>query len=151
MNLLLEPLVGFRWLVVVLSLAVVTSIDVQAGDMKLEAQLIWGTNDAQSPDPKHKPVDPDVRKKLGDLPLKWKYYFEVNRKEFAVPEGESRKVGMSKKCELEVKNLKGNKVEVSLVGKGEKRTQPLPKGEILILGGNAPNSTSWLVTLKRVE
>ena len=151
MNLLLKPVARVRWFVVMISLVVVTSLGARAGDMKLEAQLIWGTNDDKSPDPKHKPVDADVKKRLSDLPLKWKNYFEVNRNEFTVPEGESRKVAMSKKCELEVKNLKKNKVEVSLVGKGEKRTQPLPKGEILVLGGNAPDSTSWLVTLKRIE
>jgi hypothetical protein len=151
MNLLLKPVVGVRWFVAMLCLAAVTNIGAQAGDMKLEAQLIWGTNDANSPDPKHKPVDADVKKRLGDLPLKWKNYFEVNRKLFGVPEGGSRKVAMSKKCELEVKHLKGGSVEVSLVGKGEKRTQPLPKGEILVLGGNAPNSTAWLITLKRIQ
>jgi hypothetical protein len=45
-------------------------------------------------------------------------------------------------------------VEVSLVGKGKdvaKRTQKLPKGETLVLGGNAPNATAWLVVLKRLE
>jgi len=45
-------------------------------------------------------------------------------------------------------------VEVSLIGKGKevvKRTQALPKGEILVLGGNAPNATAWLVILKRTD
>jgi len=32
-----------------------------------------------------------------------------------------------------------------------KRKQSLPKGEMLVLGGNAPNSTAWLVALKRIE
>jgi hypothetical protein len=30
-----------------------------------------------------------------------------------------------------------------------KRTQALPKGETLVLGGNAPNATSWFVVLKQ--
>ncbi|HEY9172323.1 MAG TPA: hypothetical protein VI136_08575 [Verrucomicrobiae bacterium] len=125
-----------------------------ASDSKFEAQLIWGTNDSKSPDPKHKPVEAEVQKKLSDLPLKWKNYFEVNRKTMEVPQGESTKAVLSEKCTVEVKELDGKKVEVSLVGKGEpvlKRTQPLPKGEILVLGGNAPNATAWLVTLKRTE
>jgi hypothetical protein len=33
----------------------------------------------------------------------------------------------------------------------DKRTQPLGKGEMIVLGGNAPNSTCWLLTLKRLE
>ena len=125
-----------------------------AGDSKFEAQLIWGTNDAKSPDPKHKPVETEVQKKLSDLPLKWKNYFEVNRRTLEVPQGGTSKAVLSEKCTVEVKELDGKKVEVSLVGKGEpvlKRTQPLPKGEILVLGGNAPNATAWLVTLKRTE
>ena len=48
----------------------------------------------------------------------------------------------------------GSKVEVVLYGKGKetlRRTQALPKGEMLLLGGNAPNATAWLVVLKRIE
>ncbi len=125
-----------------------------AGEAKFEALLIWATNDSKSPDPKHKPVEADIEKKLAELPLKWKHYFEVNRKTFEVARNSSDKVTLSEKCSLEVKDMDGKKVEVSLVGKGEqvlKRTQPLPKGEILVLGGNAPNATAWLVTLKRTE
>ena len=35
-----------------------------AAGMKLDAQLIWGTDDAKPSDPKLKPVDPDLEKKL---------------------------------------------------------------------------------------
>ena len=123
-------------------------------ELKFEAQLIWATNDKKSPDPKHKPAEPEVKKKLGELPLKWDNYFEVKRKQFTVSKGSGTKAPMSEKCALEVKHVEGDKVEVSLLGKGEavlKRTQALPKGEILVLGGNAPNETAWLVTLKRIE
>ncbi len=123
-------------------------------DIQLEAQLIWGTNEATSPDASHKPVGPTVRKKLGELPLKWANYFEVKRVQFAVSSTSSHKETLSDKCEIEVKNLGGDKVEVTLYGKGQavlQRSQPLPKGEILVLGGNAPNATAWFVTLKRRE
>src|SRR5215510_10256207 len=121
-----------------------------AGDMKLEVQLLWGTNDPQSPDPKHRPVEADVHKKLKELPLKWSNYFVVNKKQFDVSSNGTSKVPLSEKCAIEVKNLGHSTVEVSLFGKGEKiigQTQALPKGEILVLGGNAPNATSWLVIL----
>ncbi len=128
----------------------------QAADQSItaEVQLIWGTNDAKSPNPRHKPVEPAVLKRLKDLPLKWNYYFEVNRKKMQLPLGESKKEALSEKCSIEVKNLGESKVEVSLFGRGEpvvKRTQELPKGEALVLGGNAPNATSWLVVVKRLE
>jgi hypothetical protein len=124
-----------------------------AADLKLEAQLVWGTNDPQSPDPKHKPVGPEVERKLKRL-LKWQHYFVVNQKRFEVPDGDSRKVAMSKQCEIQVKNRGGDQAELLLFGKGElveKRTQALPKGELLVIGGNAENLTAWLVVLKQIE
>jgi hypothetical protein len=123
-------------------------------NLKLEALLIWGTNDTQSPDPKHKPVTPEVRKKLEELPFKWTSYFVVNRKVLEVPPKGSVKVSMSEKCDIEVKNLGNTTVELSLVGRREhvlKRTQALPKGETLVVGGKAPNATAWFVVLKQTE
>jgi len=120
--------------------------------LKLEAQLIWGTNDHQSPDPTHKPVDADSLKKLQGLPLKWTNYFVVNRKVIEVSTTAPLKTALSEKCEIEVKNLGNATVEVAYFGKRERVVkQALPKGETLVLGGNAPNSTAWLVVLKRLE
>lgn len=126
----------------------------QAATVKLQVQLLWGTNDDRSPDPKHKPVEPDVREKLKELPLKWSHYFEVNRSDFELPPSAAIRVPLSEKCEVEVRSMGGSKVEVVLYGKGKetlRRTQALPKGEMLLLGGNAPNATAWLVVLKRIE
>jgi hypothetical protein len=126
----------------------------QAATVKLQVQLLWGTNDDRSPDPKHKPVEPDVREKLKELPLKWSHYFEVNRSDFELPPSAAIRVPLSEKCEVEVRSMGGSKVEVVLYGKGKetlRRTQALPKGEMLLLGGNAPNATVWLVVLKRIE
>ena len=129
-------------------------LDAQAADLKLEAQLLWGTNDKTSPNPNHKPVEPHIAKKLKELPLKWSHYFVVKRVSIEVPAGGSKRAPLSEKCELEVKDLGHSKVEVTHFGKGQatwKGTQALPKGETLVLGGNAPNSTSWLLVLKRME
>jgi hypothetical protein len=128
---------------------------VLASEAKFEAQLIWATNDKKCEDPKLKPVEGEIRAKLSELPLKWESYFEVKRGQFSVAKGSTNSVTLSDKCTVEVKRLGDKKVEVSFHGlKGNvcyKRTQPLPKGEILVLGGNAPNATAWLVTLKRIE
>lgn len=123
-------------------------------ELKAEAVLVWGCNESTSPDPAHKPVDAETKKKLKDLPLKWTHYYEVNRKTFVVPVSSSKKETLSDKCVVEIRNLGRTRVEVSLFGKGEqvvKRAQDLPKGETLVLGGNAPNATAWLVFVKRVE
>ena len=126
-----------------------------AADIKFEALLLWGTNDNAPPEGKeYTPVPPEVRKKLQELPLKWTNWFVVRRKDFTVAPGTTKEVTMSDKCELKLKVLGGNETEVSLIGKGKevmKRKQNLPKQEILFLGGNAPNSTAWLVALKRLE
>jgi len=123
-------------------------------ELKFEVQLIWGTNEKESPDPKHTPVEADIRKKLDGLPLKWANYFIVNRKTFTVPAGGSARVPLSEKCEIGVADLGHGKIELSHFGKGKevwKGKPALPKGETFVLGGNAPNSTSWLIVLKRIE
>jgi hypothetical protein len=129
-------------------------VRLEAAGLKFQVQLVWGTSEDRSPDPKHKPVEFEVKQKLKELPLKWSNYFEVNRKSFEVPPASLSKVSLSEKCELEVKSLDGLRIQVTLFGKGKetlKRTQPLPKGELLVLAGNAPNSTAWLVVIKRIE
>ena len=131
-----------------------SGVRAHAEDMKLEVQLLWGTNDDQSPDKTHQPVDPDIKKRLKDLPLKWNNYFLVNRKRFDVPPSATKKEPLSEKCSIEVKNLGNDSIEVTQFGKGQqvwKGTQALPKGKFLFLGGKAPNATSWLVILKRIE
>ncbi len=125
------------------------------GDRKFEAQLIWATNDKISPDSKHKPVDEDIRKKLETLPLTWTNYFTVNTTNVTVGKGEAKKIALSEKCSVEVKDVDGKKVEISLFGKkGDvctRQTEPLAKNKIIVLGGNAPNKTGWLVSVKRTE
>jgi len=124
------------------------------GDMKLEAKLVWGTNEKTSPDPKQKPVSPELAEKLKNSPFKWKYYFEVKSECFALPKQGEKTVSMSKTCEVRIKNLGDSQVELRLFGKGKevsKTTQPLPKGELLVTGGNAENATAWFVVLRRGE
>ena len=128
----------------------------QAKELKFDAILVWATNAEKSPNPNHKPVGPAVRSKLKELPLKWNNFFEVNRKSLEVPRHGSEKVALSAKCKIEVTvtDVEGNNIEVALIGKDQpvlKRTQPLAKGEMLVIGGNAPDETGWLVVLKRTE
>ena len=126
----------------------------QPPNLKIKAQLIWGTNEKTSPNENHKPVGAELKNKLQELPLKWTNYFEVKNVIVEVPPGGSRKVPLSDKCELEFKDRGQSEIQVSHFGNGKHigtRTQSLPKGETLILGGNAPGATSWLVVLRRLE
>lgn len=125
-----------------------------AGELKLEAVLIWGTNDEKSPDPSHKPVGERLSKKLKTLPFKWAHYFEVNRKKFSVADNSTEKVGLSKECEIKVKNVGKDTVEVQLWGKGKlvsKISQAMPKDECVVIGGNAADFTAWFVVLRHSE
>jgi hypothetical protein len=125
-----------------------------AADLKLEATLVWGTNEAQSPDPKHKPIGAEVKAKLNTLPLRWQHYFEVKRQTITLPESGMQKVNMSKDCQIVVKNLGKAGVEMNVIGKGENVgciKQQLPKGEVLVTGGNAANFTGWFIVLKQAE
>jgi hypothetical protein len=154
MRLKLTPPGGRGWLGVVGLVLACTCLAAPARDLKYQAYLIWATNAEKSPDPGHKPVNDEVRKKLQELPLKWSNFFEVKRETFTMPRQGSEKITLSDKCKLRVTDVGEQYVEVSLIGKGEpvlKRTQPLPKGEMLVLGGNAPDETGWLVVLKRME
>src|SRR5437868_2813139 len=90
----------------------------QAGELKFETQLLWGTNEKESPNPKHRPVDPDIEKKLAGLPFKWAYYFVVNRTNFVVAAKGTIRVRLSEKCEIQVKDLGNSKIEVTHFGKG---------------------------------
>lgn len=125
-----------------------------AGDMKLEVVLVWGTNSEKSPDSKHKPVDPEIAKKLGELPFKWTHYFEVCRKPLTLAAEEESKRTMSPDCEIAIKNLGKGQVEVTLIGKGHPVgtiKQKLRKDETLVTGGDAPNFTGWFIVIKRIE
>jgi hypothetical protein len=146
---------GLLWLSIALVLVPGGGLRAQAADMKFQAFLLWGTDNSKPPAGKtYQPVAAEIRNKLKELPIKWTNWFEVNRKSFTVTQREVSEVAISEKCHVKVKKLGESNLEVSLIGKGKevmKRRQSLPQGEMLVLGGNAPNSTAWLVVLKRTD
>jgi len=143
-----------RWVLVGLFVWGFVQLAAQAADeLKLQALLVWATDDAKPPEGKnYKPVEPEIRKQL--KALKWRNYFEVKRIPFTVSPVATKKIALSDKCELDVKSTGNSNLEVTLFGRGKeaaKQKQALPKGEILVLAGNAPNETAWLVIVKRIE
>lgn len=143
------------WVGMMLTLGAGEAAKTSAAEFKLQTQLVWGTDDTKPPEGKdYKPVEAEIQHKLHELPLKWKNYFEVRRTNFSVTATVPKKVPLSEKCELNILSQNNQTVEVALIGKGKevvKRTQALPKGEILVLGGNAPNASAWLVIVKRID
>jgi len=140
------------WFVAALVLPV-GSARADSGDMTIEAQLIWGTNDAK-PDSTLKPAGPNLSEKLKHSPFKWEHYFEMHRETFKLRLNEEKTLTMSRNCVISVTNLKDDQIKFQLFGKGKLAntvTQSLPKGQLLVTGGDAENSTAWFVVLRQVD
>lgn len=139
-----------------LAFLLLLSISVRAADtdLKLEAQLIWGSNDAPAKDATNNLVGPKIEKKLKRLPFRWEHYYVVNTQVFNVSPTETANVKMSDDCEIVVKNAGDERVELSLIGKGQpvgKINQSLRKGQTLVTGGNAENLTGWFIVLRQTD
>jgi len=136
-----------------LSLPAYSAHAADSTDMNLEAQLIWGTNDTK-PDSKLKVAGPNLSDKLRHSPFKWDHYFEMHREPIKLRLNEEKTVTMSRNCVISITNLGNDQVKFELFGKGKLAntvTQALPKGQLLITGGDAENSTAWFVVLRHVD
>lgn len=140
------------WLVLGLNCLGWLAWSAQGEEMKIQAVLVWATDDSKPPPGKnYQPLQLDLRNRL--RALKWKNYFEVRRVEFTASSAQKR-ITVSPKCELDVRALGNSIVEVTLFGKGKQVAKvkgALPKNEILVPAGDAPNETAWLVILKRID
>jgi hypothetical protein len=104
-------------------------------DLKLEVQLVLGTNEAPT---NGTPVSPAIGKKLKRLPLKWGSYFVVSAQKFSLAKDATNHLALGG-SEMIVKNLGGEKVELTMIDRG-KITQSLKKGQTLVTNVRDPNS-----------
>lgn len=131
--------------------------EVRADEMRLKAQLIWGTNQDKPNQPHLKDISPQMREKL--KMLKWRNFFEVNdpdypAKAFKLAQSETQKLKLSARCEIEVTYLGDSKIRVELFGEGRslhKISQPLSSGNLLVLAGEDKNDTAWFVVLTALK
>ena len=138
-------------LVCALAFGLLTVNSAVAEDLKMDVQLIWGTNDEKSPNPKHKPVDDALGKKLKKI-FKWKHYFAVKHETVAVPSRQMRKVEMSRKCSIEIVELQGPKIEVRLFGEGKMINKTTAStADIITLAGEDKGETAWFVILQQIK
>jgi hypothetical protein len=124
-----------------------------AAELKLEAKLIWATNDEKSPNEKHVPMDPTTAEKLRRI-FKWKNYFVVNRQMRIVPSRGSNQFRLSKQCTIEITELEGPRVEVKLIGEGKpvhKTVKTLSKGEWFTYAGDDKNESAWFVIVTELD
>ena len=135
------------------ALAILFAFSANAEQIKVEGRLIWGTNDEKFNDPKFKPVDAATNEKFRKI-FQWKRYFEVNRKTTVVPSRGAGKLEMSKKCVIEISELEGPKVEVTLIGEGNpvnKTVKPLSRGESFTLAGDCKDGSAWFVMISQLD
>jgi hypothetical protein len=104
-------------------------------DLKLEVQLVVGSN---NPLTNGTPVSPRIEKKLKRLPLKWSSYYVVSSQQFSLAKNETNYLAMGG-SEMIVKNLGGERVELTLVNRG-KITQSLSNGHTLVTNVKDENS-----------
>lgn len=149
MSTLLSSTTRLVWAALVLFLLAAGTAHAADKELKLEAQLVIGTNDPHQTN--GIPVSVQVAKKLARLPLKWQYYFVVNSQQFSVSKDRAKEVSLSADCQIFVRTFGGEEVQLTLMSNGRnigKIKQTLPKGHIIVTGVNAANS---IVVLQRVD
>lgn len=142
-----------RWQFIVLLL---TFVSAQLGaastpiEPRVQAVLVWGTDEANPTGKNLKEVDAKLRDRLANV-FKWKNYFEVNRQTAPLPSAaKMQTLKLSDECSVEVKLLPDNVAEVKLMGKGKAlvtRRHSLAKSDALVLAGDDKNKTAWFVVL----
>lgn len=129
------------------------AFSVQASELKLEAKLIWGTNDEKNTKKDQPPVDDVTAAKLRKV-FKWKHYFLVNKQTKVVPSRGSNKFKLSEDCTVEITELEGPRVEFQVIGKGvpvHKTIKELGRGEDFVYSGNDKNETAWFVMITDLD
>ena len=119
-------------------------------ETRVQAVLVWGTDEAKPTGKNLKEVDAKLRDRLANV-FKWKNYFEVNRQTAPLPSAAKvQTLKLSDECSVEVKLLPDNVAEVKLMGKGKAlvtRRHSLAKPDALVLAGDDKNKTAWFVVL----
>jgi hypothetical protein len=122
---------------------------VHAGDLNVQALLVWGTNEEKPPDKQLKELTAELLKKLRGV-FKWRNYFEVNRQKVVLPEKGSKKTRLSDKCEIEIEHFGGADIEVRVIGQGKlfgKVRETISAGKSVVVAGDDKRDTAWFVVV----
>ncbi len=119
------------------------------------SQLVWCTDKAKPADQELKELDKKLHGKIGRI-FKWKNYFEISRRNLKLPADNGKRIRISKRCEVVVRELEGEQMEVvlfgdkKLTGKAVQKYGPiLDKGEFLMIGGDDKDNygDAWLLVI----
>lgn len=130
-----------------------SAVSLGAANIKLEAKLIWATNEEKSPNKDHTPVDAATAERLRKA-FKWKNYFVVKTLTKDIPSRGKERFELSKKCTVEITELEGPRVEVMLIGEGKplhKTVKALSNGESFVYSGDDKNETAWFVMITDLQ
>lgn len=129
-----------------------------AADLKLQTRLVWGTDQDKPPGKDWQEIDDKTRAKLHQF--KWKHYWVVNQCSTDANAKEHKKVSLSDKGAVELKDLGNGNVEIRLLdlktGAEPKRVkvvqhsiEALKKGELCILAGDDKETwdNAWFVII----
>lgn len=133
-----------------------------AGEFKVRTQLIWGTDEAQSPNKDYKQLSPEMKVKLLNN-LRWKNYFVVKSKTEAVAKGPCV-FALSERCTVGLKPAGKDLIEVQIFNPmGPKPAEAvftekvsmdsLAKGHSVVIGSNSKDrwDDAWLVLVTAGE
>jgi hypothetical protein len=126
----------------------------QAGELNLNAVLIWGTDEAKPKEGSYKELDAKVKKKLCRI-FRWKNYFVIKEEKISLAPKIAKRLKLSSKCELELKYADDDTVEIKLFGEGrwtktfKQRIDALKNGELAVLAGDDKDKydDAWFVVL----
>ena len=112
-----------------------TALASEPAETRVQAVLVWGTNESQPSGKNIKELDAKLRERLANI-FKWRNYFEVSRKTAGVTPSKPQLVKLSDDCSVDIKLLPDNQAEVKLIGKGKTivtRRHSLAKPDALVL------------------
>lgn len=133
----------------------VAPVSQAADSLKLSARLVWGTNRDEPVDDKLKTMSPKLKAKFVNI-FKWKDYYEISNKTIQFPKHAGKKVRMSPKCEIIMKLLDKDTLQVQVIGEDQlQRTvkhplKPILKdGDLFVVGGDDKDSygDAWFLVI----
>ena len=102
-----------RWLAFLLLIGLpVWGATLRAAEAHYQVQLVWGTDDPNAKSGDMKVLAPEIRERLRQL--RWKSYFVVKSEVASIPAKESKRVTLSDRCAVELKELPNGHLEVKM-------------------------------------
>jgi hypothetical protein len=133
-----------------------------AAELKLRAQLAWGTDDSKPPGQDLKELDPKLREKFRHL--RWKNYFVVKSEVGSVPVKTPKRFTLSEKCAVDLMDSGDGNVLISVFSlhpgspPSLVKSEPFPieklkAGHVFAFGGETKEKwdDAWLVVVTSDE